>query len=81
MQGIEALRSIVRIQGCDGNWNFNPYMHGMLNGLELALAILEEREPNYREAPAEWLFDRPEPEPEPDNGEIELSKNSAFPSE
>lgn len=36
------------IQGADGNWNADPYMCGMFNGIELVLAQLENREPEYR---------------------------------
>jgi hypothetical protein len=51
---LEELIEVHQIQGEDGNWNYDPYMQGMFNGLELALAIFEEREPNYREAPTKW---------------------------
>lgn len=36
------------IQGRKGNWNMNDYMCGLFNGLELAVATLENREPDYR---------------------------------
>lgn len=52
---IADLENIVAVQKSDGNWNFNSYMHGMANGLILALAIVKDHEPKYLEAPAEWL--------------------------
>jgi len=52
---ISALRNITGIQCAEGNWNYDPYMHGMANGLILALAIMEEKNPEYLSAPKEWL--------------------------
>lgn len=48
---IERLRDLVAIQGSDGNWNCDEYMLGMFNGMELALAIMEDRDPVYRTLP------------------------------
>lgn len=56
---IEQLRELVNVQGKSGNWNYDPYMHGMYNGMELALATLENREPTYKEAPKMWICDYP----------------------
>ena len=55
---LESLKDALKIQGQDGNWNYNPYMHGMYNGIEYSLAIIESREPIYRNAPSEWLIDK-----------------------
>ncbi len=46
---IDRLRDLVKIQGEDGNWNDTPYMLGLYNGMELALSIMENREPTFRE--------------------------------
>lgn len=54
---VDKLREINAVQQDNGNWNFDPYMHGMANGLELATAIIEDREPNYKDAPDRWLAD------------------------
>ena len=58
-----AVQSIHRhheAQGQDGNWNANWYMLGLYNGLELAVATLESREPRYRDRPKTgWLDDAP----------------------
>jgi hypothetical protein len=56
---FNSLRDQLRVQGENGNWNYDSYMHGMYNGLECALATLEHREPQFRSAPTEWLKDRP----------------------
>jgi hypothetical protein len=55
---LAPLRSQLRVQGQNGNWNYDPYMHGMYNGLECALATLEHRDPEYRSAPKKWLWTR-----------------------
>jgi hypothetical protein len=47
---IKELQSLVEIQGEDGNWDHNDYMRGMYNGMELMLAIAEEREPEFRKS-------------------------------
>ncbi len=48
---LNQLKDVIRIQGSDGNWNYDQYMLGLYNGMELMLSIVEEREPNYRELP------------------------------
>jgi len=59
MSKINTLREMVNIQGWDGNWNYDPYMHGLYNGLEFALSIMEKRDPVFKEAPEVWLSDIP----------------------
>jgi hypothetical protein len=54
---IDDVRNMVDAQGQNGCWNFDPYMHGLYNGLEFALSILEKREPKFRDAPEKWLAD------------------------
>lgn len=45
---VQQLRDLVAIQGENGNWNSDDYSLGLFNGLELALATMEGREPAYR---------------------------------
>lgn len=54
---LTKLRELVEIQGRNGNWNYDQYMRGMYNGMELMLAVLEDREPKYRHAPDRYLYD------------------------
>jgi hypothetical protein len=54
---MSDLRNMHRIQGDNGNWNYDPYMHGMYNGMELMLATIEDREPVFKKAPETWLAD------------------------
>lgn len=49
------LNEMLKVQGSDGNWNHDPYMHGMYNGMEYMLSMIEERDPTFREAPKKWL--------------------------
>jgi hypothetical protein len=58
-QMLADMKEVLKIQGYDGNWDYDEYMHGMYNGMELMLSIAEEREPNYKEAPKEWVKDKP----------------------
>jgi hypothetical protein len=54
---IESVRHMRDVQGYDGNWNYDPYMQGLYNGLEFALSLLEVREPQFKDAPETWLGD------------------------
>jgi hypothetical protein len=54
---IQQIRDLRDVQGRDGTWNFDPYMQGLFNGLEMALSILEQRDPCFRDAPDKWLAD------------------------
>lgn len=54
---LSALKDVVRVQCSDGNWNHDPYMHGMANGLILALSLFESEEPEFLEAPKVWIAD------------------------
>ena len=54
-QPVAWMHEMLRVQGCDGTWNCDPYMHGMYNGMEYMLAMVESREPVFRDAPDKWL--------------------------
>jgi hypothetical protein len=60
---LGKLRELALIQREHGNWNFDAYMHGMANGLQLAVAVMEDREPEYLKAPPRWLCDVPSASP------------------
>lgn len=47
---IESIKSLREIQGTLGNWDYDSYMTGMYNGLELALSVIENREPKFKTA-------------------------------
>lgn len=54
---LEKAHEMLEVQGNNGNWNYDSYMHGMYNGMEFMLALMEDREPDYRNAPDKWLYD------------------------
>jgi hypothetical protein len=49
--GLKRLQRMIAIQSSKGNYDFNPYMHGVANGLILAQAILTDEVPKYLDAP------------------------------
>lgn len=49
---VRGLRDVTDIARSKGNFDANDYMLGMANGLTLALAIVDEKEPDYLRAPA-----------------------------
>lgn len=53
----EELDDLIAVHCADGNWNYDQYMHGLANGLLLAKAVLNSREPEYLEAPKTWKKD------------------------
>jgi hypothetical protein len=55
---IGDVRHMLDVQGQHGNWDCDPYMHGLYNGIEFALSIVERREPKFRDAPDTWLADK-----------------------
>jgi len=59
---LEDLKTVYDIQSNKGNWDYDPYMHGLFNGMEMMISIIENREPKFRKAPKKWLADIPMPE-------------------
>ena len=57
---VKTLREMKNVQCNDGNWNYDPYMHGMANGIIFALSLFDDKRPEYLEAPEEWLVDKPD---------------------
>lgn len=55
---LAILNEMLEVQGRDGTWNWDTYMHGLFNGMEYAVATLEGREPKFRVAPEKWLSDK-----------------------
>lgn len=50
-QKISKLEQLIEIQSTDGNWNYDEYNYGLLNGLILAKAIITDKEPVYKDKP------------------------------
>ena len=55
---IKQLEDLTKIACADGTWNYDPYFHGMANGMIFALALMKDEVPQYLNAPKEWLKDR-----------------------
>lgn len=49
------IGEVHEVQGSHGNWNYDPYMHGMYNGMELCSAIVKGVEPKFKKAPKKWI--------------------------
>lgn len=45
---VKELKNVWGVQGTAGNWDYDPYMLGLFNGLEMALSLMEGREPVFR---------------------------------
>lgn len=45
------MNDLLKIQGQEGNYNYDSYMLGMFNGMELMVSIAEGREPNFKRRP------------------------------
>lgn len=71
---VSSLRDLVNVQGREGNWNYDPYMHGMYNGMELMFSMVEGREPIFRDAPEEWISDRKVEDEDPPKVESEFPR-------
>ena len=52
---IRDIKEVTKIQCTDGNWNYDPYMQGLANGLIMAVALLEAKEPRFFSRPKNWL--------------------------
>lgn len=53
----DEIGKMLEVQGANGNWNYDAYMHGMYNGMEFCHSLAKGVEPKYREAPKKWIAD------------------------
>jgi len=58
---IKKLQGMIDLQCSDGNWNYDPYMHGMANGMIFAMSVLNGKDPKYMTAPDKWLIEKEQP--------------------
>lgn len=54
---LEKLDELIKVQTSPGNWDYDPYLHGMANGMILSQAILKDEEPQFLTAPEKWGAD------------------------
>ena len=52
---LESTQDIVNVQCNDGNWNYDPYMHGLANGMLIVQSMFTDKPPEFLEAPKVWL--------------------------
>lgn len=52
------INDVLDIQGRDGNWNFDNYMLGLFNGMEMIVSIMENREPSFRSCDRSVFLDK-----------------------
>lgn len=64
MGRLVALYDVTNLQCQNGNWNYDPYMYGLANGMLLAIATMTDSEYKPLDRPDEWLGDRPKFTPE-----------------
>jgi hypothetical protein len=48
------VRHLQVRQSSPGQWDHSPYQLGLYNGIEVTLALLENRDPDFRDPPAAW---------------------------
>jgi len=49
------LNDVIKIQCSHGNYNYDPYMWGLANGLIMAKSLVTGKEPEFIEKPRKWL--------------------------
>ena len=52
---LDSIDSLMEIQKTDGNWNFNEYMLGMLNGMILLESLIYDEDPDFYEEPQRFI--------------------------
>lgn len=52
---LAVFDDLLAVQCNDGNWNYDPYMHGMANGMILTRSVVSGEEPRFLDAPSVWL--------------------------
>lgn len=55
---FSVVENLIQIQASNGNWNYDPYMHGLANGILLGYSIFADKEYKPLSAPKEWLCDK-----------------------
>ena len=62
MARIADAEDVFHIQGQQGNWDYDEYMHGMYNGMALILSIWKgEATPAYRNSPETFVYENNPP--------------------
>lgn len=64
LENIDGLEGLLKVQCSDGNWNYDPYMMGLANGMILSHAVVLDLDPQFLSAPEVWLKDTSTPDVE-----------------
>ena len=57
-RSIIVLEDLIKVQCSQGNWDYDPYMHGMANGMILSLSVMsDDKNPQFLDAPKKWGCD------------------------
>lgn len=48
---LYEARCCLELQGQSGNWDYDNYMHGLYNGMEMIMSTMEERGAEFRDSP------------------------------
>jgi hypothetical protein len=56
---MNNLEDVIKIQCSNGNWDYDPYMMGLANGLIMAKSLVDGKEPAFLSAPKKWVKDYP----------------------
>lgn len=51
---LDKLKEMTEVQCSNGNWNYDPYMHGMI----FCEALMQDKDPVFLDAPKVWLHDK-----------------------
>ena len=57
-KAIVSMDECLHVQTMPGNWDYDPYMHGMANGMILFRSFFFDEStdtPNFLNAPSEWV--------------------------
>lgn len=57
---LKTIEDLIKIQSGHGNWDYDPYMHGMLNGMIVIESCITGKQAKFVDAPEKWLIDSPE---------------------
>lgn len=56
---LKTIEEMIEIQSSHGNYDYDPYMFGMANGMIYIHSILTDQQPKYLTRPEQWLKDKP----------------------
>lgn len=52
---LSVANEMLSVQGAQGNFDYDQYMHGMYNGMEYIVSLMEARDPAYLDSPKEFI--------------------------